>query len=375
MPLFRATPWLLLAALLAPSAFANDIQDSLEAIRAVDREGAGHVKAKQAWKDLSKASAADLPKILAGMDGAGPLATNWLRAVVDAIAERTIDEGEPLPTAELEAFIGATEHSPRARRLAFEWLTKIDETAEARLIPGMLNDPSLELRRDAVAVQLEKANKLADGGDAKQAEQAYVAALNAARDLDQIKVAKDALEKLGVEVDLARQFGFLTEWKLIGPFDNQGGNGFGVVYPPEKKIDPQGAYDGMEGKVRWKSHATDDEYGVVDLNETLGRVKGAIVYAVADFESDAAQDVDFRLGCINANKLWVNGQLLMSNEVYHAGMEIDQYVVRGRLNKGKNTILLKVAQNEQTEPWAQRWQFQLRVCDDLGTAILSADRK
>jgi hypothetical protein len=33
-----------------------------------------------------------------------------------------------------------------------------------------------------------------------------------------------------------------------------------------------------------------------------------------------------------------------------------------------------IAQNEQTEAWAQDWKFQLRVCDDIGTAILSADR-
>ena len=45
------------------------------------------------------------------------------------------------------------------------------------------------------------------------------------------------------------------------------------------------------------------------------------------------------------------------------------------LFRSKNTILVKVCQNEQTEEWAQRWQIQLRVCDATGTAVLSADRK
>ena len=53
---------------------------------------------------------------------------------------------------------------------------------------------------------------------------------------------------------------------------------------------------------------------------------------------------------------------------------IDQYIATGALNEGKNTILLKICQNEQTEAWAQNWQFQLRVCDAVGTAILSQDR-
>ena len=47
---------------------------------------------------------------------------------------------------------------------------------------------------------------------------------------------------------------------------------------------------------------------------------------------------------------------------------------RGTLRKGKNVILLKVCQNEQTDAWAQNWQFQLRICDPVGTAILAADR-
>ena len=97
---------------------------------------------------------------------------------------------------------------------------------------------------------------------------------------------------------------------------------------------------------------------------------------VVDFplmEFDAAENrsADFRIGCINANKLWLNGALLTANQIYHSGMEVDQYVATAQLKKGRNTILVKVAQNEQEENWAQRWQFQLRVCDELGTALLT----
>jgi hypothetical protein len=55
-------------------------------------------------------------------------------------------------------------------------------------------------------------------------------------------------------------------------------------------------------------------------------------------------------------------------------MMIDQYIVNASLKKGTNSILLKIAQNEQEESWAQRWQFQLRVCDNNGTAILANGR-
>jgi hypothetical protein len=55
-------------------------------------------------------------------------------------------------------------------------------------------------------------------------------------------------------------------------------------------------------------------------------------------------------------------------------MKIDQYQLPGQLNPGKNTILVKACQNEQIETWTVEWQFQLRVCDSSGTAILSTDR-
>jgi hypothetical protein len=72
--------------------------------------------------------------------------------------------------------------------------------------------------------------------------------------------------------------------------------------------------------------------------------------------------------------MWVNGQLLTANHVYHTGSYMDQYIGKARLRRGKNVILLKIAQNEQAEDWAQQWQFQFRVCDQFGTAILSEDR-
>ena len=39
------------------------------------------------------------------------------------------------------------------------------------------------------------------------------------------------------------------------------------------------------------------------------------------------------------------------------------------IGKGRNTILLKVCQNEQADAWAQVWDFQLRVCDAVGGAV------
>jgi hypothetical protein len=343
------------------------LAENLTLVRKVGPKGVGHKEALEAVKVLSRAPAAELPTILAAMDGADLLAANWLRGVAEAVAQREVDAGGKLPLADLEKFLGQTNHAPRARRLAYELIARVDADAEQRLIPGLIDDPSLELRRDAVAMVLAKAEKAT--ADKAESAKLYQTAFRSARDLDQIKAAAAKLKELGEKVDLPEHFGFLMKWKVIGPFENAGGAGFDVAYAPEREVVLDSEYDGKKGKVKWVELSTTDDYGVLDLNKQVGPHKGAIAYAFAEFQSPKDVECELRLGSVNANKIWLNGELVTTNQVYHSGSAVDQYVARGKLKAGRNTILLKIAQNEQTESWAQDWKFQFRVCDAIGTPI------
>ena len=182
------------------------------------------------------------------------------------------------------------------------------------------------------------------------------------------------LEGFGDKVDLTRHFGYLIKWKLIGPFDNTDEKGFDVLYPPEVGVDYQAEYDGKAGKVKWIDYASEDPYGKVDLNKALEKANATTAYAAAEFMADRPEDVEIRVTSTNANKIWLNGELVAQNNVYHAGEKMDQYIGKGKMKAGRNVILVKVLQNHQKESWAQDWNFQLRVCDASGTAILSQDR-
>ena len=350
------------------------VETLLDKLQAVGPQGQGHKDAVAASRELAKADAASLPQILAGLDGAEPLAANWIRAAFETIAEREWKRGGRLPAKEFESFLDDRRHHPRARRLAYEWLSKVDSTAPDRWVPRFADDPSLELRRDGVARLIEIADQsAADDFQKEKALAQYQLALDAARDLDQIQSIAATMEKLGRSVDLMRQFGFVANWKLIGPFDNVAGRGFNTVYPPEQSVNLTAGYPGKEAEVHWIDGAAHDRFGHVDLNKCLGKHMGATGYAFAEFYSPIDRDVDIRIGTDAAHKIWVNGQLASSSQVYHTGDTIDQYTAKSRLKAGKNTILVKVCQNEQTEDWAQDWKFQLRVCDALGAAILSAE--
>jgi hypothetical protein len=367
---------LVLLCVLAPASAATpDVGGLIEKIIRVDKHGAGHREAVAAVRELQQADGGQLIEILRGMDGAGPLAANWLRGAFETVAAREQRETGKLPADALERFVMDLRHGDHSRRLAYEWLVRIDDKTPDRLLPTMLDDPSLELRFDAIAQALaaiEARQKDDASRDAVVAD--FRRVLGHARDQDQIKNIAERLKGLDAKVDLPTHFGFVMQWQVIGPFDNADGKGFAAVYPPEKKVDLAAHEEGSWGTVRWQAHATADRYGAVDLNKALGVHKNAVAYAASEFTVDEARPVELRMGCINACKAWLNGELVIEREVYHTAMDIDQYVGKGRLKRGKNVILVKICQNDQKEEWAQNWAFQLRVCDSRGTAVLARER-
>jgi len=358
---------------IAKTTGAN-LTKALKTLQSVEPNGVDNSAASKAWSDVAAADANQLPAVLSAIDEAGPLGANWLSAAVQAIADRQLKQGKKLPADQLEAFVLDKQHAPRGRRLAFEWLVRADDKAADRLTPGFLFDPSPELRRDAVARLITEGDKLVKEESPEDAHKIYDKALSGAVDLDQVKKLKTELEKLGEKVDLPRHFGFITRWKVIGPFDNTGEKGFDVVYPPEESIDLAAEYEGkpLEGKtriVKWTDYETQDEGGIVDMNAAVGKANGVVAYAMAEFNSPSERPAELRLGRDNALKVWLNGELIYEQRVYHSGADMDQFIGRGKLRKGKNVILVKVLQNEQKEDWAQTWGFQLRVCDATGVAI------
>ena len=372
-----------LGGLVCLQAAAVEPEPLLKVLKAVAPKGSGNQRAATAWQKLAAADAGQLPTILAGLDDAGPLAANWIRAAVDTVAERQLRAGGKLPADRLEVFVNDTGHAPRARRLAYEWLVRVDPSAEDRLIPKMLDDPSLELRRDAVARLIREAEALADTDQAADVPGVYEMALSAARDPDQLKLIDQRLKDLGKRVNLARHFGFIQRWKVVGPFDNTDEKGFHVAYPPERTVDYGARLAGKSGQVEWTDHVGKDVLGKIDLNvlgkidlnEILSPEKEVCAYAAAKFVSPGQREVEFRFSSYNAVKLWLNGKPIAECNVYHSGSQMDQYAVTGRLETGPNTILIKVCQNAQTQDWAKVWAFQLRVCDATGGGLSSADRK
>src|SRR5204863_1706671 len=128
---------------------------------------------------------------------AGPLARNWLRGAFESIAARGIKSPE-FPKPQLVAFFNDHKNNPAIRRLAFEWIGKVDPEFAKKTVPESLADPSSEMRRDAVAFHVERAKGLKEKGDEAGAKAAYELALTGAGDEDQLKlIAKELKDGFG----------------------------------------------------------------------------------------------------------------------------------------------------------------------------------
>ena len=70
------------------------------------------------------------------------------------------------------------------------------------------------------------------------------------------------------------------------------------------------------------------------------------------------QPVEIRIASLIALKLWVNGKPVAEYPIYHSGSQMDQYRTSAVLEPGRNLILVKVCQNEQTQDSGPRLGVQ-----------------
>jgi hypothetical protein len=356
---------------LAHDAESAEVQGWLKTLQSV-QPGDEQIESHQLAAAELQSHAVDPLVVLSAMNAASPLGSNWLLGVANAIKPETLD------TAKLKSFLADQTNDGEARYQVFEWLTDGNPQLRDELLDAMMSDSSPELRYMAIQRQLDNLDQTQR--DAKQTVALMRQLLGDARFPTQVI---DIATKLNTLIDddnekivLADHFGFVRDWRVIGPFDNTDQAAFETAYEVEKDIlagdfDVAKSYDAKQGSTDWKSAKANDEAGLVDLAEAFEKEKSAVVYAYTTFESLMEMPVDIRLGCINANKVWVNGELVISNEVYHASSQIDQYVAAVKLQPGTNEIVVKVLQNDQKESWAQRFEFQLRVCDSTGKAVAS----
>ena len=339
-----------------------DVSSSIAALRGTGPGGKGNAQAASAWRELVGHGVAALVPALGAMDDEDPVSANWLRPAFDAIVEKAGTDA--IPVVEIERFLEDRKGGRMARACALELVRRKDAAKADAFLAKATDDPSPEIRRQAIAAGLAK---LPAEGPART--EGLQALLKVACDRDQVDLIAKDLTKAGIKTDLAAHFGYIMDWTVVGPFPVTAAKGFGVKFAPEDKADPAAPVTGPNGPVKWKRVTTTDPAGLVNLNKELADEKSVVAYAFTRVESAAEQRVVLRAGSITAIKVFLNGKEVYGKDEYHHGMHPDQHQAIVVLKPGVNEILLKVCQNQKAQSGEKNWQYQVRLTDFTGARV------
>ena len=155
--------------------------------------------------------------------------------------------------------------------------------------------------------------------------------------------------------------GYVTEdaWMVLAPFDNVGKIGFDTAYIPEDitEIDLATKYDGQVGPVSWKKFSDTELNGYIHLGEK--NVDWQVFYAFATVTSPDEREIQLRFDSDDQGKLWLNGKEEFTHTKTFA-VRLDTYIIPVTLKQGKNSILVKVCNEEGA------CAFILRITDTDG---------
>ena len=154
--------------------------------------------------------------------------------------------------------------------------------------------------------------------------------------------------------------GFITEdvWLILGPFDNTDHIGYDTAYIQEDatQINTAAKYDAVDGQVSWQKSSDDTLNGYINLGEN---VDWGVAYAFATVTSPDERQVQLRFDSDDQGKIWLNGEEVFAHTRTYSA-EIDRDIIPVVLKPGKNSILVKVCEEEQG------WGFYLRITDTDG---------
>ncbi|HPA70876.1 MAG TPA: DUF3857 domain-containing protein [Spirochaetota bacterium] len=143
---------------------------------------------------------------------------------------------------------------------------------------------------------------------------------------------------------LRESLGFITKFRVIGPFAGSDHMHFTAPHPLEKAPDSTSRYEGRNGPVEWFDTETDLQ-GRADLDQVFRGTRNSVFYLRAPLYAERAGTYHLSLGKTGAAALWVDGAPVFSDTREH-GFAFDQYRVVLELGAGKHDLLVKLGSSE-----------------------------
>lgn len=163
-----------------------------------------------------------------------------------------------------------------------------------------------------------------------------------------------------------RRLGYVTRFRVIGPFDNEGKAGYGRAFGPEASrdapVDLSARFEGREREVGWRHFPDVARWGYVNLGAIFRPNENTCAYAETFVESERAQPITLWVGAGGAVRVWFNGEPVLEDASYRRA-EYDRAVAIVPARAGYNRVLVKVCNTNRA------LGFYLRLGDARGAPL------
>jgi 4-amino-4-deoxy-L-arabinose transferase-like glycosyltransferase len=156
---------------------------------------------------------------------------------------------------------------------------------------------------------------------------------------------------------------FLTNWMILGLFDNEGGKGVSQEFIDVANLEKRG-YQGVFGEAFWRRISP--QFVEVDLNRFFagsdkrspGNPEHVCAYATVTANSDESKEAFLELsGTDDYIEIWLNGRALTPFPIMLSEKHKQRPI---QLNRGRNVLVLKSCEN------VGLWSFRARITDAEG---------
>lgn len=266
------------------------------------------------------------------------------------------DEDEALadPTGSYEFALERTQSAANASR-ALLGLARHATPEMASLVRPYIDDPDTRLAALTAFTTIGFAT--AQSGDQARAREVLTEAVRLGPPRDTATAAIRVLRQLGVDEDFAAAAGFITSWRVIGPF----GASLTAWDQPLEGLPEAESTQPLHG-LEWRSVDTPDIQGIVDLFALMEPRENVVAYAEAEFVSPVAGPAVLGIGSDDGVVVWLNGERVHQNNAARP-VTVDEDKVTVTLREGTNRIVLKVLQG------GGQWGYTVRVMTSDGTPI------
>lgn len=204
------------------------------------------------------------------------------------------------------------------------------------------------------------AQALAQAGRVEETNVLRKVLLSRATDTATVQRLIDLGPAQGTPEELARQLGFINQWKIVGPFPLKDSPADGSPVLVNGQVDLAARYGSGDAAPAWADKSVGGAFPHVDL---MGFAQDqARAFAYTTIKVGADQDAVLRMGSDDGIRAWVNGEKVHEN-VTDRGVALDSDLAPVKLKAGENTILLEIIQH------AGGWGFIARLTAPDGTPL------